>query len=151
MFGQCPDDVGNRVADSFSAVAGQRGTVLDARRDAVAVHARQVQQHGAPGGPLDERADRGAVEPDDEITFRKTVGGSGGSGVGAHRKSRFLLIEWSRSTLNRSLRSTHGSVAAADNARCLTHATSAAFATSCSPNATADPAPTVSDEVSNTP
>ena len=36
---------------------------------AVAVHARQVQQHREPGGALDERADRGAVEPDDQVAF----------------------------------------------------------------------------------
>ena len=43
--------------------------VLCTRLVAVAVHARQVQQHREPGGALDERADRGAVEPDDEVAF----------------------------------------------------------------------------------
>jgi hypothetical protein len=28
-----------------------------------------VQQHREPGGALDERADRGLVEPDDQVAF----------------------------------------------------------------------------------
>ena len=35
----------------------------------VAVHRRQVQQHGEPGGPLHEGANRGAVQAHDEVVF----------------------------------------------------------------------------------
>jgi hypothetical protein len=42
----------------------------------------QVQQQHEPGRALDQGADRGAAAgADDQITFRKTVGGPGGSGV----------------------------------------------------------------------
>ena len=60
---------GERVADGFGAVAGERGPVLDPGLDAVAVHAGQVQQHREPGRALDERADRGAVRADDQVAF----------------------------------------------------------------------------------
>src|SRR5438445_1784423 len=49
-------------------MAGERGTVLDSRR-AVAGHRRQVQQHREPAAALDERADRGAAEADDEVAL----------------------------------------------------------------------------------
>ena len=37
--------------------------------DAVAVLAGQVDQHREPGGALDQRADRGALEPDEQVAF----------------------------------------------------------------------------------
>jgi hypothetical protein len=40
-----------------------------------------MQQRGESTGPLDESADRGAVEADDQITLRKTVEGPGEPGV----------------------------------------------------------------------
>jgi hypothetical protein len=33
-----------------------------------------VQQHGEPGGPLDQRADRGAVQAHDEVSFLTVQG-----------------------------------------------------------------------------
>src|SRR6266545_5952208 len=44
LLGQRRDRRGDRVADSFGAVAGERGPVLLPRLAAVALHARQGQQ-----------------------------------------------------------------------------------------------------------
>jgi len=41
----------------------------------VAVYRWQVQQHREPGGTLDEGADRGAAQPEDQIPF--PVAGNG--------------------------------------------------------------------------
>ena len=60
LLGQGHDRGGDGVANSFGAVTGKRRPVLDAGFGAVAFHRRQVQQHGEPGGALDERADRRA-------------------------------------------------------------------------------------------
>src|SRR6266542_4588730 len=49
-------------------MAGQRGPVLGPG-SAVAVHARQVQQHREPGGALDQGADRGTVQSEDEVAL----------------------------------------------------------------------------------
>jgi len=50
---------------------------------AVALHARQVQQHREPGGALDQGADRGTVQSHDEVAFpvprHGAVGGLGGT------------------------------------------------------------------------
>jgi len=81
LVGQRPDRGGDRIADGFGAVAGQRRAVVDPRPGAVAVHAGQVQQHGESGGSFNERADRGALETGDEVAFRESVGRPGGSGV----------------------------------------------------------------------
>ncbi len=35
----------------------------------MAAHARQAQQHHEPGRPLDERADRGAAKPEDQVAL----------------------------------------------------------------------------------
>jgi hypothetical protein len=40
-----------------------------------------MQQRGESAGPLDDGADRGAVEADDQIALRKTVEGPGEPGV----------------------------------------------------------------------
>jgi hypothetical protein len=40
-----------------------------------------MQQRGESAGPLDDSADRGAVEADDQIALRKTVEGPGEPGV----------------------------------------------------------------------
>ena len=40
-----------------------------------------MKQRGESAGPLDEGADRGAVEADEQIAFRKTVEGPGEPGV----------------------------------------------------------------------
>jgi hypothetical protein len=69
LLRQRQDRGGDRVADSRGAMPGQRWPVLDARLIAVPAHARQVQEHHAPGRPLDERADRGAAKPEDQVAF----------------------------------------------------------------------------------
>ena len=48
---------------------GQRGPVLFARLVAMALHPWQVQQHREPGGALDKRPDRRALEPQDQIAL----------------------------------------------------------------------------------
>ena len=54
----------------IGAVAGQRRARSSSRGiDAVAVLAGQVDQHREPGGALDQRADRGAFQPDDQVAF----------------------------------------------------------------------------------
>ena len=68
LLGQRGDRGGDRVADRLGAVAGERGAVLDPR-PAVPVHRRQVQQHGEAGGALDQRADRRAVQAEDQIAL----------------------------------------------------------------------------------
>ncbi len=49
-------------------MAGERGTVLDPRTGIV-VHRREVQQHREPGSSLDEGADRGAAQAEDQIAL----------------------------------------------------------------------------------
>ena len=58
-----------RVLHRDRAVAGERGAVLRARDDAVAVLAWQVDQHREPGRALDQRADRGALQADEQVAF----------------------------------------------------------------------------------
>src|SRR6266508_3767490 len=48
---------------------GERRPVLDPRLLAVPAHPRQAQEHHEPGRALDERADRGAAEPEDQVAF----------------------------------------------------------------------------------
>ncbi len=59
---------GNRVTNRLGAVPGERRTILDPG-PCMLWHARQVQQHGEPGGPFDERADGRTVETEDEVTL----------------------------------------------------------------------------------
>ena len=63
------DGGGYGIPDGFSAVTRQGGAVLDPGLVTVAVHRREVQEHGEPGRPLDQGADGGAVEPDDEVAL----------------------------------------------------------------------------------
>ena len=82
LLGQGGDGIGDGIAHSLGAVARQRRTVLGPRLAAVAIHGRQMQQQREPGGALDERPDRRAVEADDEVAFpvagHGTVRGLGG-------------------------------------------------------------------------
>jgi hypothetical protein len=45
------------------------GPVLHAVLDSVSFHSGKWQQDGAPSRPLDECADRGTVQPDDEVAL----------------------------------------------------------------------------------
>src|SRR6266545_5072680 len=58
----------DRVADSRSAVSGERRAVLDPGL-VVSGHAGQVQQHGEPGGALDQGPDRRTAQTEDEVAF----------------------------------------------------------------------------------
>ena len=95
LVGQRGDRGGDGVADGFGAVPGERRPVLDSRAVAVAVHAWQVQQHREPGGALDERADRRAVETDDEVALpvagHRSIVGLGGSLADHHLRADELL------------------------------------------------------------
>ena len=62
-------DVGERFAHRDRAVAGQCRPVLRSRDGAVAVLSREVDEHREPGGAVDDGADRGAFQPDDEVAF----------------------------------------------------------------------------------
>jgi hypothetical protein len=69
LFGQRRDRRRDGVPHGLSTVTGQRWAILHSWLDAVAVHTRQVQQHREPGRPLDQRADRGPVQADDQVPF----------------------------------------------------------------------------------
>jgi hypothetical protein len=75
LIGKGGDRGGDRVADGL-AEAGQCRTVLDAWLHAPAVHAGQVQQHREARRSFDQRADRGPVQPDDEISLLTVLGWS---------------------------------------------------------------------------
>ena len=83
LLGQRHDRFGNGVANCFCTVTGKRGSVLDAGFGAVALHRRKAQQHGEPGGALDEGADCRAIQTDDEVALpvagNGTIIGFGGS------------------------------------------------------------------------
>jgi hypothetical protein len=67
LLGQRCDRAGDRVTDRLGAVAGERGTVLHPR--ALVLHRREMKEHREPGGALDQRADRGALKPENQITL----------------------------------------------------------------------------------
>ena len=79
LLGQGGDRARDRLAYRLGSMAGERGAVLARGPLAVARHARQVQQHREARGALDERADRRAAEPEDEVPFpvarHRPVGG----------------------------------------------------------------------------
>src|SRR3712207_5217288 len=62
---------GDRARDGtayrLSAMARERGPVLHTTPVPVAWHAGQVEQHGEPRCTLDQRADRLAAQPQDEV------------------------------------------------------------------------------------
>lgn len=67
-------------------VAGRRRPDLDSR-DAAIAGGRERQQHREATGPLDQRADRRAVQPEDQIAFPVTGGRRGISGLRRRRGS----------------------------------------------------------------
>jgi hypothetical protein len=76
LVGKVTDRLGNRVPNGVGPVSGQCRTVLGSRVVAVIFHTRQVQQQREPGGRFDERADRGAVESEDEVALPVTRNGA---------------------------------------------------------------------------
>ena len=60
LLGQGRDRRGDRVPDGFGAVPSQRWPVLGPGL-VVSVEAREVEEHGEPGGSLDQRSDRRAA------------------------------------------------------------------------------------------
>jgi len=76
MLGQRGDRRSERVLHGDRPVASQRRPVLGARDEAVAGFAGQVDQHREPRAALDKGADRGALQADDQVAFRKTEPGS---------------------------------------------------------------------------
>ena len=88
LFGQRRHRSGQAVLHRDRAVAGQRGPVLDGVLMPVTLLARQVHQHREPRGPLDKGADRGPLEPDDQVAFPVpgdcTVLGFGGALTDQH-------------------------------------------------------------------
>ena len=69
LFGQRPDHPGDLVADGLGAVTRERWPVLHPWLLTAAFHWGKVQQHREPGGALHEGANRGLVEPDDQVAF----------------------------------------------------------------------------------
>jgi hypothetical protein len=69
LGGQRRDRGCERVLHGDGAAVGESRPVLRSRDDAVTVLAWQVDQHREPRGALDQRADRGALKIDDQITF----------------------------------------------------------------------------------
>jgi hypothetical protein len=68
VAGQRRDRARDRITDCLRSMASERRTVLHSR-SIPAVLGREVKQHREAGAALDERADRGATEPEDEIAF----------------------------------------------------------------------------------
>jgi hypothetical protein len=69
LLGQRHDRGGDGGPDGLGAVSGQRGAVVDPGLVAMAVHAGQVQQHREPRAAFDQRPDRRAAQPQDEVTL----------------------------------------------------------------------------------
>jgi hypothetical protein len=69
LVGQGDNLSGDGFPNGFSAMASEWWTVLDSGFGAVPVHAGQVQQHREPCRALDERADRRAAQPEDQIAL----------------------------------------------------------------------------------
>src|SRR3954464_10054667 len=69
LLRQARDRARDRIAHRLRAVPGQRRPVLLARCRAVARHRRQVEQYREPRRALDERADRGTPQPEDEVAL----------------------------------------------------------------------------------
>ncbi len=74
---------GERVLHRDRSITGERRPVLDGVLVSIALFSRQMDQQGEPRGPLDQRADRRAFQPDDEVAFPVpgdgTIVGLGGS------------------------------------------------------------------------
>jgi hypothetical protein len=69
LFGQRGDRGGDRVTDRRpGAMPGQRRTVLDPGAIA-AVHRRQMQQHREAAAALDQGADCGTAQPEDQVAL----------------------------------------------------------------------------------
>ena len=67
LLRQRDDRRGDRVADRLGAVPGQRRAVVHPRT--LAAHRREVQQHREAARALDQRADRRAAQPEDQVAF----------------------------------------------------------------------------------
>src|SRR4051812_22320951 len=63
------DRAGERIAHRRGTVPGQRWPIFLTRRHPMALHRWQVQQHREPRRPLDEGADRRAMEAEDQISL----------------------------------------------------------------------------------
>ena len=66
------DCSGDGVPNGFCAMTGQRGAVLYAGSVAVTFHARQMQQNREARRSLDQRADRGTSQAQDQVTLPMT-------------------------------------------------------------------------------
>ena len=77
------DRVAEQVLHRDRTVASEGRAVLRSRGDAVALVARELGEHRVSGGSLDQVADRGSAEPDDEVALQvskdSSVGGFRGS------------------------------------------------------------------------
>ena len=60
---------GDGSPNGFGAMAGKWRAILDALALSIALHARQVQQHGEARASLHEGADRRASEAKNEVAF----------------------------------------------------------------------------------
>ena len=69
FLGQGGDGTRDRVTNRLGAVSCKRRPVLDARPSTMTLHARQMQQHREARRALDQRADRRAAEPQDQVAF----------------------------------------------------------------------------------
>jgi hypothetical protein len=62
------------VSKRFGAVPGQRRSIIYTSNLAVTLHARQLQQHRKPRGPLDQRPDRRTSQAKDQIALCRFLG-----------------------------------------------------------------------------
>jgi hypothetical protein len=92
--GQVTELVADRVTHRLGAVTRQRPAVLDRLGGAETIHPRQVLQHGEPGGPLDQGADRDLSSPmikSPPVARHSSVGHLGGTLTDHHLRSDELV------------------------------------------------------------
>jgi hypothetical protein len=69
LLGQGRDRARDRVANRLGTMPCERRAVLRPRPAAMARHRRQMEQHREARGTLDQRADRRAAEPEDQVAL----------------------------------------------------------------------------------
>ena len=69
LGGECRHRVRQRVLHRDRAIASQGGTILGCLLVPVSLLAWEVDEHREPGHAVDDGADRGTLQPDQQIAF----------------------------------------------------------------------------------